>query len=228
MVSRRVDQVLAAVAGHARRRWCRVGLGGTGSRAGWSTDRCRVDHGVGPRGVGLEPVVSTAHGCGVAGAGRTARPVRDDVVDVAGDGRAGAPREGAGAVADLGLLGQPGGNLVGGDADVLVDVEDRLDDDGGVGGLAPGADLVGEDGAVVVVDLRELETTGGAGERCLGEVHVEHHLPPSLAPGRSRPRARWFPAGGRAGGGRGGRRRWRGVRRASPLSLPVGGPRPRR
>ena len=60
---------------------------------------------------------------------------------------------------------------------MLVDVEDRLDDDGGLGGLAPGADLVGEDGAVVAVDLRELETTGAAGDGCFGEMHVEHHLP---------------------------------------------------
>jgi hypothetical protein len=103
--------------------------------------------------------------------------VGDDVVDVALDGGAGAPGEGAGAVAELDLLGQAGGDLVGSHADVLVDVEDRLDDDGGGRVFAPRADLFGEHGAVVVVDLCQFETAAGAArDRCLGEVHVEHHL----------------------------------------------------
>ena len=61
---------------------------------------------------------------------------------------------------------------------MLVEVDDRLDDDLGVGVGAPGADLVGGDGAAVVLDPRQLQAVQPcAGDGGLGEVHVEHHLP---------------------------------------------------
>src|SRR5262249_18617946 len=43
-----------------------------------------VEDEVGPRAVGLEPVVAAAQGCDVAGAGRAAAGSGDDVVVVAG------------------------------------------------------------------------------------------------------------------------------------------------
>src|SRR5689334_25387918 len=76
---------------------------------------------------------------------RSALAERDDVVLVAGLGGAGAPGEHACLVAVLGLGGEPVGDLVLADVDVLGQVDDRLHGDACAGGTAPGADLVGVD-----------------------------------------------------------------------------------
>ena len=59
--------------------------------------------------------------------------------------------------------------------DVLGKVDDWLDDHLGVGVGAPGADLLDGDQPVVVLHSRDPGVRAGDG--CLREVHVEHHLP---------------------------------------------------
>ena len=74
-----------------------------------------------------------------------------DVVDVAAPGRAGAPREHAGAIAEDHLLADPVGDLVRRCGEVGVEVDDRLDGDLGAGVAAPVLDLVEEDEALALL-----------------------------------------------------------------------------
>jgi hypothetical protein len=78
--------------------------------------------------------------------------VGDAVFAVAPAGRSEAPGEDAGEVADLGLLREAFGDLIGVDVDVLVEVDDGFDDNRGVGTGAPRADLVGGDAAALILD----------------------------------------------------------------------------
>src|SRR3954469_17557786 len=123
--------------------------------------------------------MSSAQGREVARAGGAALGVGGDVVAVAPACRPCAPGEDAAAVAQLGLFAEPVGDLVGMHADVLVEVDDGLDGDVGVGVGAPVLDLLGGDAAVVVSQpgqLRAVALSAGAGDGGFGEVHVEDDL----------------------------------------------------
>ena len=78
---------------------------------------------------------------------RAALGVGDHVVQVAGLGGAGAPREHTGQVPFGCLGGEPVGDLVLVDMDVLGQVDHRPHRHRGAGAAAPGADLVGVDEA---------------------------------------------------------------------------------
>ena len=73
-------------------------------------------------------------------------------------------------------------DLVGAGGDVLVQIDHRLHHLGVRVG-APAPDLVGGDDLAVVLHPRQLQTRARAGDRCLGEVHIENHptRPDSLA-----------------------------------------------
>src|SRR6478609_9405630 len=102
------------------------------------------EDGVSPAGVvGLEPVVAAAERSDVVTRCRSALGVGDHVVVVAGLGGAGAPREHTGQVTFGGLVGEPVGDLVLVDMDLLGQVDHRLHDHRGAGDATPGADLVG-------------------------------------------------------------------------------------
>src|SRR6188508_1158094 len=78
------------------------------------------EHRVAPAGVvGLEPVVATAQGRDVVAAGAAALAVGDHVVQVAGLGGAGAPREHTCQVPFGCLGGEPVGDLVPVDRDLF-------------------------------------------------------------------------------------------------------------
>src|SRR5262249_55989118 len=126
-----------------------------------------VEDEVGPRAVGLQPVVSAAQGCDVAGAGRAAAGSGDDVVVVAGmlvgvvgvvgvaaSGGSGAPGEHTGPVPDRDLFGDRAGDLVGVGVGAGGEVDDGFDDDLAVRAAAPGADLVDGDQRVPVFQPR--------------------------------------------------------------------------
>ena len=99
-----------------------------------------------------------------------------DVVDVAAAGRAGAPREHAGAVAEDHLLADPVGHLVRRGRQVGVEVDDRLDGDLGAGVGAPVLDLVEEHQPLAF--LHPAGRTEHRGQPVEGgvEVGVEHDL----------------------------------------------------
>ena len=157
-------------------------------------ERPRLQGGVGPRRMGFEAVMSSTRGGHVA---RTRWPalavggVGDAVLVVAQHGWSGAPREHAGLIAELGLLLQPSRDLVGVGGDVLVEIDHRLHHHLGVRVGAPAPDLVGSDPHTVVLHPRQLQTRTGAGDGCLGEVHVEHHLPDAVSQAGGPP---WTPA----------------------------------
>ena len=90
-------------------------------------------------------MVASAQWCEVVSGGWSAVGVRDHVVGVAVPGRVVAPREHAGEVAFGSLVVEAVGDLVGTDVHALVEVQDRLHGDEGVGVGAPVADLVGGD-----------------------------------------------------------------------------------
>jgi hypothetical protein len=103
--------------------------------------------------------------------------VGDDVVDVAAPGRAGAPREHAGAVAELHLLADVGGDLVALRRQVGVEVDDGLDRHLRTGVGAPGADLVEQHEPLAVLHAtRRTEHRLLAGHAGV-EVGVDHDLP---------------------------------------------------
>ncbi len=60
-----------------------------------------------------------------------------------------------------GLFGEPVGDLVGGDVDVLVQVDDRLHGDLGLGVGAPVPDLVGVHEGVGVLHPGQVQVGGG-------------------------------------------------------------------
>jgi len=103
------------------------------------------------------------------------------VVGVAGLGRAGAPREDTGQVPFGGLVGEPVGDLVLVHVQVRGQVEHRLDRDLHAGDTAPGADLLGVHERAGVRHPGQVQPvvrlSGGAGDRVLGEVHVQDHFP---------------------------------------------------
>ena len=58
---------------------------------------------------------------------------------------------------------------------MLVQIDHRLHHHLGVRVGAPAPDLVGSDTLAVVLHPRQLQTRAGAGDRRLGQVHIEHH-----------------------------------------------------
>ena len=120
-----------------------------------------------PSGVGLGPVVAPTQWGDVVTGGRAAAVVGLGVVLVAGPGRSRAPGVHTAAVAFVDLVGEPVGDLVGVDPDVVVQILDRADHDLGVRVGAPGPDLFhGDRGAGVLAAAGLLVT----------QVHVDHHL----------------------------------------------------
>ena len=99
------------------------------------------------------------------------------VVVVAAFGTALAVGEDAVHVAQVDLVLEPVGDLVGLDVVVGGEVLDRDDGDLG-GGVAPGADLLDQGrgaGGAAPADV------AGAGQGFLGEVDVQHHAPAASA-----------------------------------------------
>ncbi len=128
--------------------------------------------------------------------GRAAAVVGLGVVLVAGPGRSRAPGVHTAAVAFVDLVGEPVGDLVGVDPDVVVQILDRADHDLGVRVRAPGPDLFHADRGAGVLAAADLLVT---------QVHVDHHLP-------------GFTSGPVPGSGFRSRPRWR--RAITPSSIP--------
>ena len=147
---------------------------------------------VAPAAVGLEPVVSSAQGCDLAGAGGSALAERDGVVVVAGvfvgsepAGGSAAPGEDAGDCPEGDGFGDPVGDFVGLDRDVLGEVDDGFDGDLQVGAADPVADGLGADGSAGVLHPPDLGAPGacGAADGGLGQVNVEDDVPAHGLPG---------------------------------------------
>ncbi len=109
--------------------------------------------------------------------------VRVALMRAAPAGGSGAPREHTGVVHQHGRLVHPVGDLVGIDPDMVVQVDHRLHDHGGVGGPAPGPDLLDGDQRPGVLQPAQTAqiTEATVHEGGVGEVDVEHH-PPRLTP----------------------------------------------
>ena len=97
--------------------------------------------------------------------------MRDDVVGVALGRVSGAVGEHTRPGGDLGLFLEPSGDLVGLDEVVLIDIEDRLDGEVGVGLAAPLADLLDSDGGAGVRTPADVVLPT---DRGVGEVHMEN------------------------------------------------------
>jgi hypothetical protein len=138
---------------------------------------------VAPAAVGLEPVVSTAQWCDLAGASGSTGVVGDLVVPVAGmlvwseaSCGSGAPGEHTGHVAQDDRLRDAFGDLVGLYGHVLGKVHDRLHDHLHVGAATPVADGLGGDRGAGVLHSPDLTVHPGAADGGLEEVEVQDNL----------------------------------------------------